>query len=260
VPSQPLRQRILAGDLLVGTFLHLGSPLAVEMAGRAGFDWLLIDLEHAAGTEADLLVQLYAAASTPTTALVRVESSARLRFGRALDLGAAGIMVPRLETADEVREAVSFLRWPPDGVRGVALGTRGASLGAIGHAGVRGRNAELTLVVQVENPTIVQQAATVAAIDGVDVLFVGPTDLSHSLGVPGQFDAPIYLDALGAVVDAARSAGKEAGILLRRLEDLDRHVAMGFRFIGLGSDGAFVMDGAAAAVAAGQRAAAGAST
>ena len=93
------RSRILAGDLLVGTFLGLGAPVAVEAAGRSGLDWLLLDLEHGGGTEADLLPQLYAAQVTGVPTLVRVESNARLRFGRALDLGAGGIMVPRLETA-----------------------------------------------------------------------------------------------------------------------------------------------------------------
>lgn len=250
MPKSALRERIHRDELLVGTFLNLGAPVAVELAGRAGLDWLLIDLEHGGGTEAGLLPQLYAAAATPTTALVRVESSARLRLGRALDLGAAGIMVPRLETVAEVREAVSFLRWPPDGVRGVALSTRGAGLGTLGHGDVRGHNEMLTLVVQVENPSIVASAPEVAAIDGVDVLFVGPTDLSHSLGIPGRFDHPDYRAALQRVVEASRSAGKEAGILIRRPDELAHYVELGFRFIGIGSDGAYVADGATAAAAA----------
>ncbi|HVA85075.1 MAG TPA: aldolase/citrate lyase family protein [Candidatus Saccharimonadales bacterium] len=243
------RERIRRGDLLVGTFLNLGSPAAVEVAGHAGFDWLLIDLEHGAGTEADLLPELYAASATGVTALVRVEVSARLRLGRALDLGAAGIMVPRLETAEQVREAVSFLRWPPEGVRGVALSTRGADLGGLTHREVAGRNKRFALVVQVENPSMVANAAEVAAIDAVDVLFVGPTDLTHSLGVPGDFADAAYQAALRTVVAAARGAGKSAGILLRRLDDLEPHVELGFRFVGIGSDSAFIADGAAAAVA-----------
>lgn len=243
------RERILRGDLLVGTFLNLGSPVAVELAGRAGFDWLLIDLEHGSGTEADLLLQLYAALATGVTSLVRVEGSARLRFGRALDLGAPGIMVPRLETIAEVREAVSFLRWPPDGIRGVALSTRGAELGGLTHKEVATRSRRHPLIVQVENPMMVELAAEVAAIDGVDVLFVGPTDLSHSLGVPGDFADATYQAALRTVVAGATSAGKSAGILLRRLDDLERHFDLGFRFIGIGSDSAFIADGAAAAVA-----------
>jgi 2-keto-3-deoxy-L-rhamnonate aldolase RhmA len=245
-----LRERILAGDLLVGTFLNLGAPQGIELAGLAGLDWLLIDLEHGAGTEADLLPQLYAAETTGVPAVVRVEVNARLRMGRALDLGAGGIMVPRLETPDEVREAVSYVRYHPDGVRGIALITRGAELGRIGHRDVRRKSATLPLIVQVENPSAVAHAEEIAAIDGVDVLFVGPTDLTHSLGVPGDFADATYLDALKTVVAAARRHGKEAGILLRRLDDLERHVDLGFRFIGVGSDSAWIADGAAATAAA----------
>jgi 2-keto-3-deoxy-L-rhamnonate aldolase RhmA len=254
-PGHPnLRERILRGDLLVGTFLNLGAPQGVELAGLAGLDWLLIDLEHGAGTEADLLAQLYAAETTGVPALVRVEVSARLRVGRALDLGAAGIMVPRLETAADAAAAVSYVRYQPDGIRGVALLTRGAELGRVGHTDTRRKSQALPLVVQVENPAMVDDAAEIAAIDGVDVLFVGPTDLTHSLGIPGEFTNPAYLDALRRVVAGAQGAGKEAGILLRRVEDLDRHVDLGFRFIGVGSDGAWVSDGATAATGAARRA------
>jgi 2-keto-3-deoxy-L-rhamnonate aldolase RhmA len=203
-----LRQRILAGDLLVGTFLNLGAPQAVEVAGLAGLDWLLVDLEHGAGTEADLLVQLYAAETTGVPAVVRVEVNARLRMGRTLDLGAAGIMVPRLEQTAEVREAVSYVRYHPDGVRGIALLTRGAELGRVGHGDVRSKSQTLPLIVQIENPSAVEHAAEWAAIDGVDVLFVGPTDLTHSLGVPGRFADPGDLAALRTVVAAAGATGK----------------------------------------------------
>lgn len=246
----PLRDRILGGELLVGLFNNLGSPVAVEVAGRAGLDWVVIDLEHGSGTEADLLVQLYAAQVAGVTAFVRVEVNARLRIGRALDLGAAGIMVPRLETADEVRTAVANLRYPPDGIRGVALSTRGAGLGSMAHGDVRAKNQTLPLLVQIENPSAVADAAEIAAIDGVDVLFVGPTDLTHSLGIPGEFSNATYLEALERVVSGARSSGKEAGILLRRIDDLERHADLGFRFIGVGSDSAHVADGAATTVAA----------
>ena len=252
--SPNLRDRILRGELLVGTFLNLGAPQAVELAGLASLDWLLIDLEHGAGTEADLLVQLYAAETTGVPAVVRVEVNARLRMGRVLDLGAAGIMVPRLERTDEVRDAVSYVRYHPDGVRGIALITRGAELGRVGHGDVRRKSATLPLIVQIENASAVERAAEFAAIDGVDVLFVGPTDLTHSLGIPGDFANPTYLDALRSVVAAAKAHGKEAGILLRRLDDLDRHVDLGFRFIGVGSDSAWIADGAAATAAGARRA------
>lgn len=245
-----LRRRILAGETLFGTFLGLGSVVASELCARAGFDWVIIDLEHGAGTETDLLASLLAVSTTPTTALVRPQSGDRLRIGRALDHGAHGLMIPRVDVAEQAREAISFMRFPPDGVRGVALSTRGAGLGERGHADVRGINAHLVGIIQVESSSAVEHAAEIASIDGADVLFVGPADLSHSLGIPGQFENPVYLKALEHVVAAADAEGKATGILLRDAAALPRHLELGFRFIGLGSDGAFIADGARAVLRA----------
>ncbi len=183
-----IRERVLGGDLLVGAFGNLGSTLAAELVGRAGADWYLIDLEHGAGTEADLLGQLRAVEGTGAAALVRPEEATRLRIGRALDLGAEGVMLPRVDGADEARRAVSWLRWPPNGARGLALLTRGARLGEVGHDRVAELNALPLGIVQVETTGALRDADAIAAIDGVDVLFVGPTDLSHALGLPGRFD------------------------------------------------------------------------
>jgi 4-hydroxy-2-oxoheptanedioate aldolase len=244
-----LRPRLQAGETLFGTFLNLGSPVAAELAARAGFDWVVIDMEHGAATESELLANLYAVSSTKAAALVRPQSGERLRIGRALDLGAHGIMVPRIDLPEQAREAASYLRYPPDGARGIALSTRGAGLGELGHADVRAINQRILGIIQIESPSAVKHAAEIAAIDGVDVLFVGPTDLSHSMGVPGRFDDPGYSDALRSVVAASEGAGKAAGILLRDAAALPRHLELGFRFIGLGSDGAFVTDGARAVLA-----------
>jgi 2-keto-3-deoxy-L-rhamnonate aldolase RhmA len=241
-----LHPRLRAGETLYGTFLNLASPVAAEIAARAGFDWVIIDLEHGAGTEADLLANLHALGATTTAALVRPPSGERLRIGRALDLGAHGIMVPRIDVPDQAREAVSFMRYPPDGMRGIALSTRGAGLGELGHGDVRAINGRVLGIIQIESRSAVDAAAEIAAIDGVDVLFVGPTDLSHSLGIPGRFTDPAYLEAITSVVAAAEGAGKAAGILLRDASVVARHRELGFRFIGLGSDGAFVADGARA--------------
>jgi 2-keto-3-deoxy-L-rhamnonate aldolase RhmA len=241
-----LHDRLSAGETLYGTFAVLGSPVATELIARAGFDWLIIDLEHGVGTESELLASLHAMGATHTAALVRPQSAERLRIGRALDLGAHGIMVPRIDRPEQAREAVSYLRYPPDGTRGLALATRGAGLGEIGHAAVRSINPHILGIIQIESPDAVASAAEIAAIDGVDVLFVGPADLSHSLGVPGRFDDPGYLDALGRVARAAEDAGKAAGILLRDASVLARHRDLVFRFMGLGSDSAFIADGARA--------------
>jgi len=250
VPPVPgvvdLHARLAAGETLYGAFAMLGSPIAAEMMARSGFDWLIIDLEHGAGTESELLASLHAMGATPAAALVRPQSGERLRIGRALDLGAHGIMVPRVDTPEQAREAISFMRYPPDGARGLALGTRGAGLGELGHTQIQAINRRILGIIQIESRSAVEHAAEIAAIDGVDVLFVGPTDLSHSLGIPGGFDEQAYLDALRHVVASTEAAGVVAGILLRDASSLPRHRELGFRFIGLGSDAAFIADGARA--------------
>jgi len=248
-PAGSLRARVLAGETVIGTMIAAGSPTVAEVVARAGFDWLIVDLEHGMGTEAELLGQLHAIAGR-TSAIVRPQSGERLRIGRALDLGAEGVMVPRLDTVEAVEEAVSYLRFPPDGVRGVALGTRGAGLGAVPHTGVAALNAPILGVFQVESPEAVANARAIAAIDGVDVLFVGPSDLSHSMGIPGRFEDRPFLDALRTVVAATDATGKAAGILLRTAADVAVYRALGFRFIGIGSDLNFLIDGARGTVAA----------
>jgi 4-hydroxy-2-oxoheptanedioate aldolase len=249
-----LRARIRAGETLIGVFSDLASPLAAELCGQAGFDWTVLDLEHGAATEADLLALLYAVGSTPMAPIVRPQSAERLRIGRALDLGAAGVMLPQLQGIDEVRAAVRSLRYPPVGQRGVALRTRGADMGGLGHADVaRVVNERIVGIVQVETPGTVADAREIAALEEVDVLFVGPADLSHGLGIPGRFDDERYLDALRAVVDACEAHGKAAGILIYDAAALPRHLELGFRFIGLGSEGSFVSTGAAAMLAAAGR-------
>jgi 2-keto-3-deoxy-L-rhamnonate aldolase RhmA len=245
-----LRRRIHAGETLLGSFVGLGSPIAAELLARVGFDWLIIDLEHGAGTESDLLASLLAVATTSTTPLVRPQSAERLRIGRALDHGAHGLMIPRVDVPAQAQEAISFMRFPPDGVRGLALSTRGAGLGERTHAEVRGINEHIVGIIQIESPSAVEHAAEIASIDGVDVLFVGPADLSHGLGIPGQFDSRGYLAALDRVVAAAEGHGKATGILLRDAAALPRHLELGFRFIGIGSDAAFIADGARAVVRA----------
>jgi len=250
-----LRARIRAGESLIGVFSDLGSPLAVELCGRAGYDWAVLDLEHGAATESDLLALLYAAASVGLGAIVRPQSAERLRVGRALDLGADGIMLPQLQSIDQVREAVAYLRYPPAGRRGVALRTRGGGLGSIGHRDLaRVVNERVVGIVQIEAASTVADADEIAALEEVDVLFVGPADLTHSLGVPGRFDDPTYRSALDSVIAACQRHGKAAGILIYDAAGFAQHHDLGFRFIGLGSEGSFVSAGAKAMLTAAGRA------
>jgi 4-hydroxy-2-oxoheptanedioate aldolase len=245
-----LRRRILAGETLFGAWASLDSPGSAELMGRAGLDWVIVDLEHGNATEATLLAHLTAIEVSGAVALVRPPSGERLRVGRALDLGAAGIVIPRLDTVDQVREAVTFLRYPGGGQRGVALLTRGARLGTVNHAGVAALNEDIVGIVQIESPSATEAADEIAATDGVDVLFVGPADLSHSLGIPGQFADERYQAALRRVVDACRAHGKAAGILLYEHATFRPHLDMGFTFVGIGADVSFVNDGIKAALAA----------
>ena len=249
-----LRSRIRAGETLIGVFSDLASPLAAELCGKAGFDWIVLDLEHGTATEADLLGLLYAVGTTPMAPIVRAQSAERLRVGRALDLGAAGVMLPQLQSVADVRQAVAFLRYPPAGARGLALRTRGAGMGALGHADVaRVVNERVVGIVQIESLGAVAAADEIASMDEVDVLFVGPTDLSHALGMPGRFDDETYVAALRTVADACERHGKAAGILLYDTAALARHQELGYRFIGLGSEGSFVSAGAQAMLAAAGR-------
>jgi 2-keto-3-deoxy-L-rhamnonate aldolase RhmA len=245
-----LRRRVQSGETLLGAWDSLGSPSSAELLGRSGLDWVVVDLEHGATTEAELLAHLTAIEGTGAAALVRPQSGERLRIGRALDLGAEGIVVPRLDTVEQVVEAVTFLRYPPTGQRGVALLTRGARLGTVHHAGVAALNDDIVGIIQIESPSALEAADALAAIDGVDVLFVGPADLSHSLGIPGQFSNPTYQDALRRVVTACRAHGKAPGILLYDHASFKPHLDLGFTFVGIGADVSFVNDGVKLALAA----------
>ena len=239
--ARPLRQRVLAGETLIGTFLNLGSPAAAEVCGHAGLDWLLVDLEHGAGGDGDLLAMLQAIAGTGTAAIVRVEQGTRLRVGRALDLGAEGIMVPRIDTVEEAREICSWLRYPPAGSRGVALFTRGLAWGAGGHTAPAKRNEEILGIVQIESVASVEAADELASLDEVDVLFVGPADLSHALGNPGDIDHADYQKAIEKVGRAAKNHGKAAGVLLWKPQDVDRYAAAGYTFFSVSSEGALLL-------------------
>lgn len=230
------RQRVRAQEVLLGTFLQLGSPVATEIAAQAGFDWLLVDLEHGAGSEATLLAHLQAMSASPVGAFVRVERGERLRIGRALDAGATGVVVPRIVSAEQAAEVARFLWYPPQGVRGVALGTRSAGFGRVPVGDVSTLNQNVVGVLQIETRESVEMVEAIAAIDGVDVLFIGPSDLSVALGVPGQLDHPRFRDALERIRAAARAHGKALGTLLRNAQEVEAAVRDGITFIGISSE------------------------
>ncbi len=240
------RDRVHDGTLLKGTFLNLGSPLVAEVLALSGFEWLLVDLEHGVRSEEALIGQLLAGAAHEVPVLVRVESSERIRVGHVLDLGAQGVMFPRLNTPEEVREAVNHLWYPPKGDRGVAGYNRARRFGGDGLT-TTDVNDSILGIIQIESKTAVENVSSIAAIPGVDVLFVGPSDLSASMGIPGQFDAPEFLDALDQVVDAARKVNVAPGILTPDPERVDALYQQGFTFVSVASDSALLRAGALSA-------------
>ena len=245
-----LRERVLAGELLAGTFCNLGSHITTEIAGNAGFDWLLLDLEHGAGDQSELVHQLQASAAADTPAIVRIAWNEPWRFKRVLDAGAAGVMVPWVSTVDEAQVTTTAMRYFPDGVRGAATLIRANGFGRDRDEYLQAANDNLLTVVQIETRQAVEHAAAIAAVEGVDVLFAGPFDLSIGLGVGGQFEHPEFLAALEQVVAGAKGAGKAAGILLQRPDQVAETIARGFTFIALGSDGGLVANGMAQLAAA----------
>jgi len=238
-----IRKRVLNRELMVGTWLNLGSSLTAEIAARAGFDWVVIDLEHGAGDHESLVHQLQAVSGTSAAPLVRIAWNEAPRFKRVLDVGPAGVVVPYVTSAQEARQAAAAMRYPPQGVRGVASLNRASSFGYEFEAYFAEANEGLLTVVQVETETALACADEIAAVEGVDVLFVGPMDLSVSMGIPLQYGHPGFRSALAKVSDACRQAGKAAGILLGRPEQVEETVAAGFTFIGLGSDGGVMAEG-----------------
>jgi 4-hydroxy-2-oxoheptanedioate aldolase len=241
--GQTLRSRVLAREWLAGTFINLGSSLTAEIAGRAGFDWLLLDHEHGPGGDETLLHQLQAVSATGAGAIVRLAANETPRFKRALDLGAHGVMVPYVSTVGEAEAAVAASRFPPRGIRGVSKFNRAANFGQGFENYYATAHEQVTVMAQIETPEALDQADAIAAVDGVDVLFLGPLDLSTNLGIQSDFEHPKFIEAQRRVAAAAQRAGKAAGILLTGTDQIARARELGYTVVALGSDGGAVTAG-----------------
>ncbi|MBC7829335.1 MAG: 2-dehydro-3-deoxyglucarate aldolase [Chitinophagaceae bacterium] len=239
-----LKARLKQGETVNGCWLNLGTSITAEIAGLSGFDWVLIDLEHGAGVEKDVLDQLQALEHTPAAAIVRVEGAQRQRIHRVLDMGAEGIMCPRINNAGEATEVANGLHYPPKGKRGVAKMVRATGFGQNFTDYYNNAKDNILGIVQIETVEVLNHLDEIAAIDGIDVLFIGPADLTMELGIFGQFDHPLFRDALKATVNAAAKAGKATGILFFNPDDYKTYHHLGIRMIACGSDATFIADGA----------------
>ena len=232
----------LRKELLAGTFLNLGSSNTVEIAANVGFDWLLIDLEHGSGSYADLQRMLMACRGSSAAPIVRIRSVDADSVKFVMDSGAAGIMFPYVSTPEDAKRAVQFMKYPPVGTRGVAGIIRATDYGRDWKNYFTTSNQKSLVVVQIETSEGVEAADNIAAVEGVDVLFVGPLDLSVNLGCPGDFSQPHFVAALKKVIASCERQGKVAGILSRP-EFAEQHKSLGFRFFALGSDSGSVVTG-----------------
>lgn len=226
--------RLAAGDRVHGVFAGLASPMAAEVIAAAGADFVLLDLEHGGGSEAQIGETVVATGAYGVPTMVRVESAERIRIGRALDSGAAGLMIPRINSAFEAQMAAAHFHFPPVGDRGVASYNRAARWG-MDPAALEPRTAT-TCIMQIETIGALAEVDAIAAVETVDVLFVGPLDLSFALGIPRDFNNPLFVDALSKVVNAANNSGKTAGILAGDVSVAKRYAEMGFRFVAHSSD------------------------
>lgn len=245
-----VKRRLKAGEATAGAWLQLCSPIAAEIMAGAGFDWLLIDMEHGHGDYQTLLAQLQAIGGSGTVPLVRVEANDPAVIKRVLDLGAYGVMIPWVSGRKECEAAVRACKYPPEGVRGMAGSHRAAGFGRFGADYWKRANGEILVIVQIETVEALRDVDAMLAVPGVDVAFVGPSDLSAALGHVGDPKHPDVVEAIGAIERAARKAGKILGTISRSWDEARVLYARGYQMVTLCSDAALVTQHATAMVKA----------
>ena len=235
--SNVVKARLRAGEPVFGLSHALGNSTVAEMIGMAGFDFVLIDGEHGIGHDQDHLHCLQALAGTGARAFLRVSCNDPVVLKRALDFGVEGIMVPNVSNAAEARAVVSGCRYPPEGIRGfAATGVRASDYGLQGKRYLKEYESELLVAVMIESRAGVENAAAIAAVDGVDVIQIGVNDLGYDLGVPDDPDHPRLRDAVAAIEKAALDAGKWLGGAPYAATGVATLIERGYRLITLGRD------------------------
>jgi 2-keto-3-deoxy-L-rhamnonate aldolase RhmA len=225
-----LRSRVRAGERLLGCFLTWPVGGAVELLALAGFDFVVIDVEHGFHGIESIENLVRAADAGSVAAIVRPPRFDSDVASRALDAGASGILAPRVGGSADAKTTVENVKFAPEGRRGLG-GVRANRYGTQPLAEfVRQSNERTVVAVQIETPGALDDVGGIAALPGVDVLFVGPNDLTQALGIPGRVDDRRYLDALSRVAQAAADHGKAAGIMLGRREQIPALAEIGFRF------------------------------
>lgn len=238
--------RLNAGVPLLGLWQALANPYTAEICAAAGFDWLLMDGEHAPNTIQTLLAQLQAVAPYPVEAVARVPVGEPAIIKQYLDIGFQTLLVPMVESATQARSMVDATRFPPRGIRGVASATSRASGFGADRSYVQSAHERVTLLVQIESRAGLEALEDIARVEGVDGLFVGPADLAASLGHLGDPRHPDVQKAVGRALSLIREAGKPSGIFALSPEDARERIAAGVSFVSLGTDIGLLVNGAQA--------------
>jgi len=235
LPQNRFKRGLKSGTPQIGLWLSMTSPVATEIVAGAGFDWVLVDMEHAANDLSDVAAHLRAAVGGSAEPVVRVPWNDPVMVKRVLDIGTRSLLFPFVQSAEEARRAVAATRYPPKGIRGVATATRANRYGRVGDYFKRVED-ELCVLVQVETTKAIAEIEAIAAVDGIDGLFIGPGDLSADMGHLGDPQQPAVWEAILGAGKRIQKSGKAAGFLSGREDDCRKVLNAGFGFVAVGSD------------------------
>ena len=234
-------KRLRSNEILIGTLVSLPSAEICELLASIGYDWLFIDAEHGAFNPQQAQAMLQAAAPTPC--LIRVPSDETIWLKKALDIGAAGVIVPQVHTADQAREIISHCKYTPDGKRGIGIG-RAHKYGIDFDRYIKYANQETAVVLQAESSEAVDNINDIVKLKGIDAILIGPYDLSASLGKPGEIDHPVVQAAINKIIKTCQNAKLAMGFFGVTPESVLPYKQKGFTLLTIGMDTAFLINAA----------------
>lgn len=236
--QNPVKQKLAAGGYAMGSMVfEFNTPGLGRLAAGAGAEFLIFDMEHTGWSVETIRSLMATTRCADIVPIVRVPASEYHFLARVLDVGAMGLMVPMVESAEQAREIVAATKYPPTGRRGAAFSVAhdDYTSGDIVEK-MRSANDELVILALVETAAGIANADEIAAVPGIDILWMGQFDLTNSLGIPGQFTHPQFLQSVTRLVDAAKKHGKTAGIMGPSVEEMNLRIQQGFRALCYGGD------------------------